>query len=153
VRWGRKAVDQVTRLIAGLPKGGTPELHGNMVVFGPRLREATVLSGKLSGSRTLAGQLRRALFVACVITASCSLAPALSSAAQVTLAWDANTEPDLAGYKLYYGLSSGSYEFSVDVGNQTSYSRSGLLDGQIHYFAATAYNVSLNEKPCLSLSY
>src|SRR2546422_5063080 len=116
-----------------------------MVVFGPRLREATVLSGKLSGSRTLAGQLRRALFVACVLTVLCSLAPALSSAAQVTLAWDANTEPDLAGYKLYYGLSSGSYQFSVDVGNVTSYTLSGLLDGRIYYFAATAYNVSLAE--------
>ena len=116
-----------------------------MVVFGPRLREATVLSGKLSGSRTLAGQLRRALFVACVLTVLCSLAPALSSAAQVTLAWDANTEPDLAGYKLYYGNSSGSYQFSVDVGNVTSYTLSGLLEGQIYYFAATAYNVSQNE--------
>src|SRR6266511_437701 len=116
-----------------------------MVVFGPRLREATVLSGKLSGSRTLAGQLRRALFVACVLTVLCSLAPALSSAAQVTLAWDANTDPDLAGYKLYYGNSSGSYQFSVDVGNRTSYTLSGLLEGQIYYFAATAYNVSLTE--------
>src|SRR2546426_667928 len=116
-----------------------------MVVFGPRLREATVLSGKLSGSRTLAGQLRRALFVACVLTVLCSLAPALSSAAQVTLAWDANTEPDLAGYKLYYGNSSGSYQFSVDVGNVTSYTRSGLLDGRIYYFAATTYNLSLAE--------
>jgi len=116
-----------------------------MVVFGPRLREATVLSGKLSGSRTLAGQLRRALFVACVLTVLCSLAPALSSAAQVTLAWDANTDPDLAGYKLYYGNSSGSYQFSVDVGNVTSYTLSGLLEGQIYYFAATAYNVSQNE--------
>src|SRR3989449_5930210 len=116
-----------------------------MVVFGPRLREATVLSGKLSGSRTLAGQLRRALFVACVLTVLCSLAPALSSAAQVTLAWDANTEPDLAGYKLYYGNSSGSYQFSVDVGNVTSYTLSGLLDGRIYYFAATSYNLSLAE--------
>src|SRR2546428_9741483 len=116
-----------------------------MVVFGPRLREATVLSGKLSGSRTLAGQLRRALFVACVLTVLCSLAPALSSAAQVTLAWDANTEPDLAGYKLYYGNSSGSYQFSVDVGNVTSYTLSGLLEGQTYYFAATAYNLSLAE--------
>ncbi len=75
----------------------------------------------------------------------CSLAPALSSAAQVTLAWDANTDPDLAGYKLYYGNSSGSYQFSVDVGNVTSYTLSGLLEGQIYYFAATAYNVSQNE--------
>jgi chitodextrinase len=112
-----------------------------MVVFGPRLREATVLSR----NRTLAGQLCRALFVACVITSICSLAPALSSAAQVTLAWYANTEPDLAGYKLYYGLSSGSYQFSVDVGNVTSYTLSGLLDGRIYYFAATAYNLSLAE--------
>src|SRR5437867_789820 len=112
-----------------------------MVVFGHRLREATVLSR----NRTLAGQLCRALFVACVITTICSLAPALSSAAQVTLAWDANTDPDLAGYKLYYGLSSGSYQSSVDVGNVTSYTLSGLLDGQVYYFAATAYNLSLAE--------
>src|SRR2546426_549642 len=116
-----------------------------MVVFGPRLREATVLSGKLSGSRTLAGQLRRALFVACVLTVLCSLAPAVANAAKVTLAWDANTDPDLAGYKLYYGLSSGSYQSSVDVGNVTSYTLPGLLDGRIYYFAATAYNVSQNE--------
>ena len=102
---------------------------------------------------SLANHLCRALFVACMITAICSLAPALSSAAQVTLAWDASTGPDLAGYKLYYGTSSGSYPFSVDVGNVTSYTLSGLLEGQIYYLAATAYNVSLNEKPCLSLSY
>ena len=95
--------------------------------------------------RTLAGQLRRALFVACVLTVLCSLAPAVSSAAQVTLAWDANTDPDLAGYKLYYGLSSGSYQSSVDVGNVTGYTLSGLLEGQTYYFAATAYNLSLAE--------
>src|SRR2546422_487134 len=95
--------------------------------------------------RTLAGQLRRALFVACVLTVLCSLAPAVASAAQVTLAWDANTDPDLAGYKLYYGNSSGSYQSSVDVGSVTSYTLPGLLDGQIYYFAATAYNLSLAE--------
>jgi Big-like domain-containing protein/purple acid phosphatase-like protein len=87
----------------------------------------------------------RALLVACVIAALCPLAPALSSAAQVTLAWDPNTEPDLAGYKLYYGISSRSYQFSVDVGNLTSFPLSGLLEGQIYYFAATAYNFSGNE--------
>src|SRR3989441_1262254 len=95
--------------------------------------------------RTLARHLCRALFVACVLTVLCSLAPALSSAAQVALAWDANTDSDLAGYKLYYGSSSGSYQLSVDVGNQTSYTLSGLLEGQIYYFAATAYNLSGSE--------
>src|SRR2546426_10470198 len=98
-----------------------------------------------SGNRLLASNLCRALFVACALTVLCSLAPALSSAAQVTLAWDPNTEPDLAGYKLYYGTSSGSYQFSVDVGNLTSYTLSGLLEGRIYYFAATAYNSSLDE--------
>src|SRR2546428_11698376 len=98
-----------------------------------------------SGNRLLASDLCRALFVACVLTVLCSLAPALSSAAQVTLAWDPNTAPDLAGYKLYYGFSSGSYQSSVDVGNQTSYTLSGLLEGRIYYFAATAYNLSLAE--------
>src|SRR5437899_10243933 len=98
-----------------------------------------------SGNRSLASNLCRALFVACVLTAPCLLAPATSSAAQVTLAWDPNTEPDLAGYKLYYGTSSGTYQFSVDVGNLTNYTRSGLLEGRIYYFAATAYNSSLDE--------
>src|SRR2546426_2895433 len=95
--------------------------------------------------RTLARHLCRALFVACVLTVLCSLAPALSSAAQVALAWDANTDSDLAGYKLYYSISSGSYQSSVDVGNVTSYTLSGLLEGQIYYFAATAYNLSGSE--------
>src|SRR5256712_3468200 len=98
-----------------------------------------------SGNRSLASNLVLALFVACVLTVLCSLAPALSSAAQVTLTWDPNTEPDLAGYKLYYSTSSGSYQSSVDVGNLTSYTLSGLLEGRIYYFAATAYNLSLGE--------
>src|SRR5207245_9008613 len=98
-----------------------------------------------SGNRSLASNLCLALFVTCALTALCLLAPASSSAAQVTLAWDPNTEPDLAGYKLYYGTSSGPYQFSVDVGNLTSYTLSGLLEGRIYYFAATAYNSSLGE--------
>src|SRR2546425_1113195 len=94
---------------------------------------------------SLASHSYRAWLGACVLTVLCSLAPALSSAAQVTLAWDPNTETDLAGYKLYYGLSNGSYPSSVDVGNLTSYTLSGLLEGRIYYFAVTAYNLSLGE--------
>ncbi|HSN24149.1 MAG TPA: hypothetical protein VLS45_08295, partial [Methylomicrobium sp.] len=41
-------------------------------------------------------------------------------AEQVTLAWDANTESDLAGYKVHYGTASGSYTTVVDVHKVTT---------------------------------
>jgi len=63
-------------------------------------------------------------------------------AAEVTLAWDANPEPDIAGYKIFYGLQSKSYSNTVDVGNYTSCVISGLSDGQTYYFAAKAYNAA-----------
>jgi fibronectin type 3 domain-containing protein len=66
-------------------------------------------------------------------------------AAQIRLAWDANTEPDVAGYKIYYGTSSESYSGSVDVGNVTSYHLTGLQGGQTYYVTVTAYNTSGSE--------
>ena len=42
------------------------------------------------------------------------------SSAQIKLAWDPNTEADLAGYRVYYGTASRSYGPPVDVGNVTT---------------------------------
>ena len=61
-------------------------------------------------------------------------------AAQVTLAWDPETDPNLAGYKLYYGTQSRNYSFFVDVGNSTSYLLSNLSGGTTYYTAVTAYD-------------
>lgn len=47
--------------------------------------------------------------------------PFLASGAVVKLAWDPNTEADLAGYKIYYGYASGDYDTSIDVGNTTTF--------------------------------
>jgi len=63
-------------------------------------------------------------------------------AGQVKLAWDASIEPEVSGYRLYYGKASGDYTASVDVGNQTSHVVYGLEVGQRYYFAATAYSVN-----------
>jgi Malectin domain/Bacterial TSP3 repeat len=66
-------------------------------------------------------------------------------AAPITLAWDAVSDPDLAGYKLYYGYGSRQYSVTVNVGNYTTATVSGLKDAQIYYLAVTAYDTSENE--------
>ncbi len=66
-------------------------------------------------------------------------------AAQISIEWDANAEPDLSGYRVYYGTSSGQYTASVDVGNNTRCVISSLAPGVTYYFAATAYDTEGNE--------
>ena len=66
----------------------------------------------------------------------------IGHSAQVSLAWDANTEPNLAGYKVYYGTASHNYGSVLNVGKVTTYTVTGLTDGLTYYFAATAYNTA-----------
>ncbi|MFO7708481.1 MAG: choice-of-anchor U domain-containing protein [Desulfobacterales bacterium] len=80
-----------------------------------------------------------------IIIAIISTVASDASAADVTLAWDPNSETDLAGYRLHYGAASGSYSVHIDVRNVTTYTVTGLTAGQTYYFAATAYNTSGNE--------
>ena len=55
---------------------------------------------------------------------------------------DGSPLKDLGGYKLYYGTASGIYDHSIDVGNVTVYSLTGLSQGQKYYLTVTAYNTS-----------
>jgi len=66
-------------------------------------------------------------------------------AAEITLAWDPNVEPDLSGYKVYSGTASRNYSGTVDVGNWTSCVMGGLEPGRTYYFAAKAYNAAGSE--------
>lgn len=68
----------------------------------------------------------------------------VQAASNVTLAWDANSENDLAGYKVFYGTVAEAYQHSIDVGNVTEYVVTNLADGT-WYFAVTAYDQSTNE--------
>ncbi len=65
--------------------------------------------------------------------------------AQVTLAWDASTSPDVGGYIVYYGNESGSYSNTIDAGNVTSCIVANLQDGTPYYFVVTAYDHSRRE--------
>jgi len=69
------------------------------------------------------------------------LAASAVRAGDVTLAWDPNTETDLAGYKIHVGTAPGSYSTNHNVGLVTTYTVTGLAPG-VHYFAATAFDLA-----------
>ncbi len=77
-----------------------------------------------------------------------------SSACQVRLAWDANTEADLAGYRIYYGTQPDQLTESVDAGAVTEGAVDALETGTIYYFAVTAYNrAGFESAPSNPISY
>jgi fibronectin type 3 domain-containing protein/PKD repeat protein len=58
-----------------------------------------------------------------------------------TFTWTANTEANLAGYRIHYGLASRNYTQVVEVPKtETTASIKGLTLGQTYYFAATAFD-------------
>jgi hypothetical protein len=56
-----------------------------------------------------------------------------------SLAWDPSPASDVAGYRLYDGIASGTYTNVIDVGNATNATVSNLVSGVTYFFAATAY--------------
>ena len=74
-----------------------------------------------------------------------TLALTAPQSGMATLTWAANSDSDLAGYKVYIGTSSGSYLPATDVGNTTTHKIVGLLSGKTYYFAVTAYSMSGSE--------
>ena len=78
----------------------------------------------------------------------CGIVQAQSSGS-ATLAWDANPEPDVTGYRLLYGTTSGDYTQAIDAGNTTTATVANLVTGIPYFFVATAYNNSgLESLPC-----
>jgi hypothetical protein len=68
----------------------------------------------------------------------------------VLIEWNANTESDLAGYRVYWGTASGVYTGMVDVGLTQSpaapaYVLGSLIPGVLYFFSVTAYDTANNE--------
>jgi fibronectin type 3 domain-containing protein len=63
----------------------------------------------------------------------------------IKLAWDPSTDPDVVGYKVYYGTAPRTYGPGIDVGNVTTYALTGLIKGQKYYITVTAYTKSNRE--------
>jgi hypothetical protein len=58
----------------------------------------------------------------------------------ITLVWDRNPEPDIAGYNVYYGIISGEYVRMETVTDPTAII--GVKGSRTFYFAVTAYNTN-----------
>ena len=76
-----------------------------------------------------------------------SLTLSANTASSATLTWAANTESDLAGYKIYSGTQSGVYGAPISVGKVTSHVLTNLTKGTTYFFAITAYDSAGNESP------
>ena len=104
--------------------------------------QSSVASTKLGASL---GPQRLSFLLICWLLALCFMPLATAWAASVDLEWDPNTEPELAGYKIYWGTSGGNYTSSKDVGKTTTCTINGVEEGQTYYFVATAYDGQSNE--------
>ena len=85
------------------------------------------------------------LITGCSTKSSPFSSPLFASPKTATVSWDANTESDLSGYRIYQGTSSGSYNDALDVGDKTSFSINNLVVGTTYFFVVTAYDFAGNE--------
>jgi uncharacterized membrane protein YgcG len=88
----------------------------------------------------------------CVLFSLFLAAPALS--ADVTLAWDPNSEADIEGYGVYFklGASGPPYDLfgyvtlqELNDPDNPAFAVTGLEKGSSYYFAVTAYDTAGNE--------
>src|SRR5207248_9110493 len=91
--------------------------------------------------------LTRPLHLLFLCAAALYFAGIMCQAAEVTLAWDADPNPNVVGYRIHSGSSSRVYTQVSDVGNTTSALISNLVDGQTYFFAVTAYSAASAESP------
>lgn len=79
-----------------------------------------------------------------------------SDTGSVTLSWNANSEENIGGYKIYYGeeqrtgkCPKGGYANVVDAGKDTKYEIKNLKRDVTYYFSTTSYNTEGKES-CFS---
>jgi len=68
------------------------------------------------------------------------LVSGLVSAGSLIATWAPNSEADLAGYIVSYGVESGNYTEQVDVKNTNVFVANDLSDGEEYFFTVKAYD-------------
>lgn len=98
-------------------------------------------AGTYNGTITVSATGSTSKMVGVTLTVS---TPTTSSA---TLTWTPNTDPDLAGYKIYQATASGAYGASLATvsAGTTTYQATGLAANTTYFFVITAYDSAGNE--------
>jgi hypothetical protein len=69
------------------------------------------------------------------------------SAVPILFAWSPYASPDVAGYEVAYGTSSGNYDTYLDAGFKTSQVLRGLSPGTTYYLTVFPYDLQTNPGP------
>jgi hypothetical protein len=69
----------------------------------------------------------------------CLVSASAAQAGSLRIAWNANPESSVIGYRVRFGTASKTYSGTLDVGNRTSYEIAGLTEGELYYVAVQAY--------------
>lgn len=120
--------------------------------FEPKARCAAKARGSPTRFRRLTSGLVGILFLALVPSSKPAsvLPPATYS---LTLEWNPSDSPDVTGYHVYYGTAAGDYTSSIQLGNVTTATVSGLSFGFTYYFAITAADADVESDFSNEITY
>jgi len=80
--------------------------------------------------------------------------PAADAAQSLALIWNPSTAAGVTGYHIYYGTDGTNFQYVIDAGTNTSYTVTGLQEGQTNSFVVTAYNAQgVESAPSNLISY
>jgi hypothetical protein len=102
-------------------------------------------AGTYSGTVTVAATGATSKTLPVSLTVNPGTTTTSTSASTATLNWGANTETDLAGYKIYVGTQSGVYGAPIVLGKVNTYQATNLAIGTTYFFTITAYDNAGNE--------
>ncbi len=74
--------------------------------------------------------------------------PTTTTTGSAGLSWTANTDTDLAGYKVHIGTQPGLYNPPITLGATTTYTATNLASGKTYYFCVSAFDSASNESLC-----
>ena len=78
---------------------------------------------------------------------------ARADSATLALTWQPSPSSGVVAYRIYYGTSSGIYQWSLAVPNTTTAQVTGLATGTTYYFAVKAVDTAAMESPASNEVY